>query len=310
MRMILLFMALTLNVNAVQGPCARKLLATGDRAFDTQQFTMYIEMLVDEGVVALSDLEPFFKSLKKGKLLNPVPNQTINKNFTLHHGEFEKILSENKLDLIAIKKWSNEFFKKNKTVEAEKTKAAADAKALPVYTAFNGGMFYLYKDPVLGEVYRILKPGGRLNRDEDWEEYVWPLNPLTDRNGDVLTVGDQFVYPPSNFRISKNAGPRYECVKLGESIDLPTNDDYLKLLSYFEYDKENYVKSGSGLKEHRLKEFHDLFSKLPQLKSYKLWTSSVLLENGGTGFYFHPWTAEIYRGGGSYEVICIGKFKR
>lgn len=267
--LILLSIAHTSDVYAnVQGPCVRKLLATGDQAQDTIQFTMYLEMLLDERVLVTSDLDPFIKKLFENNIINPIPNMDTAK-FSVHHTEFQKLVDSNSLDIEHIKKWVNEYVTKNKKTELEKKNTEKESKALPVYVSKNGAMFYKINHPKLGEALRILKPNGRVENEQDWEETIWSISPLVNKKNELREI-DIYGYLDSTDKtlVSKNTKGRKACLSLGDGVDLPTKDEFVRLMEYFGH----FRKRGSlYLTRDGKKDFHNV---LPDSMG-SFWSSTV-----------------------------------
>lgn len=226
---------------ATQGPCARKLLATGDQAQDHAQFTMYLEELVNEQVISMTDLDSFFSALDINKLTNPIPSATSNQNWAFHYKEFESLMKSGSIEPSQIQVWARSFISKRKRTENQQEHSKVETKELPVFYAHDGSTFYKIQHPVLGDAYKILKPGGHVNVPTDWEKLIWPVRPLKER----ITADSEFnkdlpVDDSNPNLISKNLSFRKICRDLGPEIDLPTVDDYYELLKHFQH-------TGSGV---------------------------------------------------------------
>ena len=240
-------------------PCARKMLSVNDRSSDTEQFILYLDIIVAERVLGPRELELFEKELVKNRIQNPIPNNTFNKKFSFHFREFQKLIDQGNLDRILIKKWVSGTIQKIKKQEKQKEQSKKNTKEVPVHTTLSGAQFFKIKDPILGEGYKILKPGGSYENQTDWEQRLWTTHPLRNKNGKIIEVSNRGG-PSDSLAIKA-------CRELGEGASLPTLDEYIRLLSYFEHvgkgDQIELTKVG-------IKKFYELF---PETDEW-IWTQS------------------------------------
>ena len=295
MRMLVLLLILATEWGQAngQGPCSWKLLATGDRAEDTTQFTMYLEMLVEEKVLQIQDLEPFVTELKKGKLKNPIPNRAETK-YSFHYQEFQKLLKPNSLDQSKLLDWVESFVAKSQTVESQKEKSETDSSAIPVYIADDGSRFYKFTHPVLGEVYRILKPRGRMDVKEDWLKTIWSVRELKTSNGNPLEATNLGGRDKRNNKIvSRRSAARRACLALGKTIELPTRGDFAEITQFFN------LSSKEGIKE--------LLRLFPDSEYRAFWSSTIREEDDTHAWRFYGKHNNLYYNPRDYKssVLCI-----
>ena len=272
---LMILAILSAEATPLQGPCVRRLLATGDKVEDTAQFIMYLELLLQERVIQVQDLDSFLKALAQDKITNPIPSSDANKEFTLHHAEFQKLLDSGSFDLTQIKTWVNSVILKTQAVEKQKEETRTETEELPFVTP-DGTIFYRFKHPLLGMSYKILKPNGNYQNEKDWEKTIWPVKALRDSKNHFLTMYNikeinngmgHYVMP------MKDSPAKKACVELGEGIDLPSKNDYIKLLKHFNpHTKGTGPQSLVSLDE----EGHQAFKKIfPDSADRIFWTSTI-----------------------------------
>lgn len=294
MNLILLFISLT--VAAPHGPCARKLQATGDRAEDTTQFTMYLELLLHERVIELKDSDSFLKELDQGKITNPISNPNANKQFSFHHGELQTLLQAKTIDLEMLKRWVQTFIQKTETTEKKKDQTHEKTKEAP-YIAPDGSMFYKFKHARLGEIYKILKPGGHYNNEQDWDPTLWAVSALVDEKGDALLLKNEG---------GQNSPARNACLSLGKGIDLPSEGDYVGLAN-----RMSPAPSGLGFTEKYLFKGTEIRKIFKKMHSY-MWTLSTSSgENKASGIVFETGVANTIGDQLkiAHGVLCVGRLK-
>lgn len=236
------FILLTMiSVNAGfknQGPCIHKLLATGDRAEDTAQFTMYLELLLQERVIQSKDLKLFLNELEHNKVINPIVDKNKNKQQQLHYSEFQKLLDSGSLDSVQISAWAKSFIEKTEASEKQKENSKQTTIEVPFFITHDGAMFYKINHPELGEAYKILKPGGKPENSSDWEENIWAIEILKDEKGVPKKLQNHLgLGVRGNTFVSKKSPARKACLEMGEGVDLPSDEDFIGLLKHFEYEK-------------------------------------------------------------------------
>ena len=246
----------------MQGPCARKFLGTGDRLQDTEQLTMYLELLLNERVISVAELAPFISELENNKVINPIPNQSKNKQHVFHRNEIEKLLATANMDIELAKKSIFALIKRNETKQNQKDKTEIETFELPVYTAYDGALFYEIKHPVLGDAYKILKPNGIYENPSDWEEKIWAKNTLSGF-GDSLAT-------------------KLMCEKLGAGTELPSKDDYIQLFSHFQQVQNKTIPFDVELSDPGKIDFKKVFG---DRHNHELWSSTVH-PSGESGWMF------------------------
>ena len=270
MNLLLLF--ISLSVAAPQGPCARKLLATGDRVEDTTQFTMHLEMLIHERIIRVEDLELFAAQLELGKMNNPILNRNSNKNLNFHFAEFQKLIASDTLDLEIIKLWTKEVILKNKLTEKQKEKAQLKTKEIPILTASDGAMVFKFNHPHIGPAVKILLPGGRFDNPKDWDPMAWAISPMRDKYGDLQKLSVGGVDVQDSTLVSKNSPARKACIELGGGADLPSSTDYFRLILHFRFKDGQFLFPPGGIPSERRRQFQQVF---PELRGENFWTSTV-----------------------------------
>ena len=107
--------------------CGSKLLSETQYSASTEEFILYLKVLLDEREIRIGDLDLFLRELKKEKLINPISTPSKNKTYAFHHEQFEKIIAQSK-DLI-LKQVATELEQiKNKTETTEKQKDQTNQK--------------------------------------------------------------------------------------------------------------------------------------------------------------------------------------
>ena len=297
-----ILMLISVSSYAGQGPCVRKLLVTGDKVQYSDQFTMYLQSLLEQQIITIQHIEPFLSALEQDKLLNPIP-RIAGVKFEFHHQEFESLLNSGKVDLVRVQEWTNVFIKKINTTEKERKKSKQNSTEVPVYISPDGSMFYRVQHPLLGESYQILKPGGRYDVEGDWEKIVWPVNALKKKSGDLRRLTNHRGLDPLNNKlVSKKSSARKACIDLGESIDLPTLEDYQHLISHF----ENKGKKDLILTEKGIEKFRELF---PDSESKRYWSSSVHFNDTRYAwlFYSNSEPSDFIARDAHFSVRCVSK---
>lgn len=277
---LLVALVFTGSALAAQGPCARKLLKSGDWSQDSAYFTVYLEALTEERVVSLKDLEPFLLALEQDKIINPIPKTSTNKQFVFHYSEFQRLITDAAIDITFVKTWAQRVIPHKKNVLAQKDQSKRHTEELPYFISSKGAMFYKISHPVLGESYKILKPGGQYSNQSDWSEVIWPTDgikdPLRHKSTKIQPLmsykNGYGVDPENRSRVPKSSPARKACIDLGGQIDLPTVEHYIQLMKYFEHEM---VEGAVVLKEKALNEFIKLF-KTPLWGFF--WTSTVIPE--------------------------------
>ena len=272
-----LFFALILSVSAVEAkhsaPCARKFLKTTEQSLSTADFIVYLELLLEERVVKIKDLDQFKRELEKNKVINPIVNQELNKRLAFHFRELQKMVDEGRLDAVLVNQWLKIYESKEKVVEEQKESSAQITESTPVYISPSGAMFYFFNHPALGEVYRILKPKGKPDIALDWEERVWAVHPLKEKNGELITILERDLEDASDSRAKK------QCTALGLDSDLPTKDEYKRLMSHFQNEFE-------GDNIHLTPDAKKIFDRLfPKTDGKYFWTQSLLRNSDGVWLY-------------------------
>ena len=303
---------------AKHGTCMGKLAGHGVPEENTE-FTMYLELLLEERVITVGDLGPFIQGLNENKVINPIPTLASNKNYAFHHVEFQSLIETGAFEMEQVKTWVNGYVAKTTVTQAQVEKTKLITEEVP-YIAEDGSVFYKVKHPTMGLVYRILKPGGRTENPNDWYPKVWPVSLLTDDQGQILKLSNQGSSVLKNTlrrltgigpdaRKAKNLSPRDSparkaCLDKGDKTDLPTLNDFLELMSHFRHKPE-----GDGLitlTDSGREEFYKMF---PQSELFNLWTASPLTgEMSSQTLVFQPFVGMITYIGSKENaaVLCVG----
>ena len=344
-------LALNLSVALANpaGPCARKLLATGDRVEDTTQFTMYLELLLHERVIVAKDLDLFLSELERGNLINPIPNQSQNKEYALHHSEFQQLIESGSLARESIKMWSDSYLSGVRVVEKQKEVTKAATGELPFLLTSEGAVFYKIKHPVLGEVYKILKPTKQSDGSQEWDEKLWPVYLTRDSMNHIIELQNEggadiknssnwkikakeklknmldlmqgysslvfdrrythLVDPENKNLVSKDSPARRACLDLENGIDLPSAEDYNRLYSYFEKRSSNSSQAESKFTEKGRQEFLRLF---PDSEDQRVWSSTADTEDTDLAWTFmsNGNSGKAWRHIFSYPFRCVGRTER
>ena len=290
---------------AAQGPCSRKLLTTGNQVQDTSEFTMYLQSLIEEKVITTEQLEPFLQQLEKNRVINPIP-PIPGMKFEFAHREFQALIHSGEIDPVLIRQWANSYIKKEKIIETQKIEFQQKTAEVPVYISAAGAMFYKITHPVFGEAYRILKPHGEYQNKADWEEVIWPIKAPKDKSGQYLLMSNfptgffDWMKDSANKKlVSKKSKARKFCLELGAHSDLPTMDDYIRLIKHFENNNEEipyFTNNGLGT-------FQSLF---PDFKFIASWSSTFSPNDDAVGWYFKNGKMEHTSRLDEYHVYCIG----
>lgn len=268
----------------LQGPCDRKLLATGDQARDTEQFTLYLQILIEENVVSLIDLSAFFQALQTDQLVNPIPATGSLAKLNFHHNEFKSLMETGKVDLTQIKAWWQQYRKVRQEIENQKQVAAENTETLPIIVTQSGAMFFKFKHPLLGDAYKILRPGGKIDNPDDYDPVIWAAHLET--SAILNSEGKNDVELASD-----------KCEKLGKGVELPSKKDFWRLRQYFDF--KEYVLD-QPYHNHRYTSPDPLFSEIgvdEYIKVFgdnrpygtpfsELWTSTPWEQNREVYYYF------------------------
>ena len=312
MRVLLIILMCSMLASSVfakgQGRCTRKLLATGHRAEDTALFTLYLEMLLEEKVLSVSDLDPFAVELNKGKLINPIPNRT-NTKFSIHHQEFEKLMAVSDLDLFSITSWSNALYEKSNAVQNQKEKSKVESTELPFLVTPDGAMFFKFDHPSLGKAFKILKPGGNNQNPDDWEKVAWSMDalrhPVNNRLMLYTDMNDEL--DEHKVLISEKSTPRIACRNIGPDVDLPFYEDYVALIEHL----------GRNENELRVELSKDGFLRLKKIYPFAenefFWTKSpAAMDRERYVMIFNGWGGLMQaatRSNRAANVICVSILK-
>lgn len=292
------------------GPCARKLQATGERIQDSSEFTMYLQSLLEERVIQNLDLDHFVNALEQNKIINPIFDFTRDKNLAFHHAEFQKIIESYALDLDEIKKWSRSYLPKRAKEDLQKNEVQVLTEHLPIHHIYGGATFYLAKHPTLGEVVKILKPGGNYNNENDWDKRVWSRAPLKNQFGQPIHFRNQFHQAPgvNQKKLILDRTVMQECTD--RKAQLPTVDDFIELIGYFDYKLKDGVLT---LTEKGMKDLRAVFPD----SNFQFWTvvDDLSEPNGYYAWIFNGREGRIaheYMQGHEevYFILCTGTLER
>ena len=276
------------QAQAGTNPCSRKFLKSSDMGIGTSEFNMYLELLLEERILMEKDLGSFLKALEKGKLSNPIPVDITNKGFDFHRREFDKLIATGNVDLKMVQSFLSSYLKKAETVQEQKAKTSKKVEGVFFITSV-GATFFKTRDQKLGEVYKILKPGKKLEDGDGFDDVRWAVKPLKGKFKHEQGQAEEAC---------KKAGGR-----------LPTNEDYERLRGYFEmYDrKDNFIS------KYGLKEFAQVFTPVEQ---NKYWASPANAKD----ITLAPRSSWMYGGStgmimfieGNYELLvrCVTKASR
>ena len=296
----------------MQGSCSRKFLSSGDQVLDTNEFTMYLQMLISEQVIRAKELDIWLLDLKNNKLNNPIKNTYLSQAHAFHHEQFRVLLNAGLIDIGLVQKWANEFLEISRGTETQKETTKQKTEEVPFYISHSGHRFYKINHPELGEAYRILKPNGIYEKKEDWEKVIWAVNPLRDDQGNVI---EEFSNNRGNDSkdkrlVSKKSAARKACLSLGKNVDLPTVEEFAQLIEYFEFEKFEATEQFSRLTKNGLEQFHSLF---PHTRNC-FWTSSVFQKTSILGVLYggYSWVFSSTSGDLSYTeraILAKGKVR-
>ena len=299
-----------------RGPCSGKLLSEQGQAAVTEEFKMYLEMLLEASppVITLDDLTPFIQKLSEGKIMNPIPSSSSNKSFELHHSEFEKLVSTHSVGLEEMRMWVKNYFLAHSERLEQKQKAESETKDAPFVVTTKGAMLFKLKHPKLGDVIKILKPGGNKNNPLDYDAHIWAMNALPGKRTnegynlwnpkEFFGIGKDSLYSMTRHGlVPKNSHARKACIDLGG--DLPTLKDFERLREYFDLiidpttDRKDIAVQ---LTPQSVGEFRQAFG------SDSSWTATVREDYRENAYVFYPGRATFLDYSRSYDsnfVRCI-----
>ena len=232
-------------VHAKEGPCVRKLLATADRMQNSEEFTVYIEMLLENRILNTQMLDHFVQRLEKNDLINPIQNPADNQAFAFHYNEFQKLLSSNSLDITLIKRKVNDSLEKAKAVDSQKSNTEQNSVEIPDYISQKGYRFFKILHPTLGEAYKILRPKGHAENEWDWLSVIWPAHMLynQEKPGFLMNLFNSGESDPLDASfVSPRTPARKACLDLEGGADLPSLSEYVELLQCFDHAKNKNHK--------------------------------------------------------------------